>query len=96
MKIPDRKAETMVNAIVKMLSSFPPQLVKTITCDRGTEFANGKPLRSSCIVMSTSLILIVLGKKAQMKIPMDFCESFIQKGETFLALVLKHFCGVCR
>ena len=39
-KIPDRKAETMENAIVSMLSAFPSQLVKTITCDRGTEFAN--------------------------------------------------------
>ena len=40
MKIPDRKADTMANAIVKMLSVFPLELVKTITCDRGTEFAN--------------------------------------------------------
>lgn len=40
MKIPDKKAETMAAAIVKMLSAFPPELVKTITCDRGTEFAN--------------------------------------------------------
>lgn len=39
-KIPDRKAETMENAIVSVLSAFPPQLVKTITCDRGAEFAN--------------------------------------------------------
>ena len=39
-KIPDRKAETMENALVSVLSAFPPQLVKTITCDRGTEFAN--------------------------------------------------------
>ena len=39
-KIPDRRAETMDNAIVSVLSAFPPQLVKTITCDRGAEFAN--------------------------------------------------------
>ena len=39
-KIPDRRSETMKNAIVSVLSTFPPQLVKTITCDRGTEFAN--------------------------------------------------------
>ena len=39
-KSPDRKAETMENAIVSALSAFPPQLVKTITCDRGAEFAN--------------------------------------------------------
>lgn len=35
-----RKAETMENAVVSALSVFPPQLVKTITCDRGAEFAN--------------------------------------------------------
>ena len=39
-KIPDRRAETMENALVSVLSVFPSQLVKTITCDRGTEFAN--------------------------------------------------------
>ena len=40
MKLPDKKAITVENAIVKLLSEFPPQLVKTITCDRGSEFAN--------------------------------------------------------
>ncbi len=39
-KIPNRKADTMANAIIKVLSEFPKGLVKTITCDRGTEFAN--------------------------------------------------------
>ena len=39
-KIPGRKAETMENAIVAALSASPAQLVKTITCARGTEFAN--------------------------------------------------------
>ena len=33
-------AETMGNAIVSVLFAFPPQSVKTITCDRGAEFAN--------------------------------------------------------
>ena len=40
MKIPDRKADTMAAALVKMLSAFPDELVKTITCDRGAEFAS--------------------------------------------------------
>ena len=40
MKIPDRKADTMAAAIISMLSEFPTELVKTITCDRGAEFAN--------------------------------------------------------
>ena len=39
-KIPDRRAETMENVIVSVLSAFPPQLVKSITSDRGAEFAN--------------------------------------------------------
>ena len=39
-KIPDRKASTMENAIVEALSRYPKELVKTITCDRGSEFAN--------------------------------------------------------
>ena len=40
MKLPDKKALTVENAIVKLLSVYPPQLVKTITCVRGSEFAN--------------------------------------------------------
>ena len=40
MKIPDRKADTMAAAIISMLSEIPGELVKTITCDRGSEFAN--------------------------------------------------------
>ena len=30
----------MEDTLVAVLSQFPPELVKTITCDRGTEFAN--------------------------------------------------------
>ncbi len=41
-KIPDRKAETMAAAIVSALREVPSELVKTITCDRGSEFANWK------------------------------------------------------
>ena len=40
MKLPDKKAATVEDAIVQILSRFPAPLVKTITCDRGTEFAN--------------------------------------------------------
>ena len=40
MKIPDRKADTMAAAIISMLSEIPSELIKTITCDRGAEFAN--------------------------------------------------------
>lgn len=43
-KMPDRKAETMAKTIISTLSEFPNELVKTITCDRGTEFANWKDI----------------------------------------------------
>ena len=39
-KMPDRKAETMEKAVVSALGQFPRELVKSITCDRGPEFAN--------------------------------------------------------
>lgn len=38
-KIPDRTGETMAKAIIKELSKLPGDAVKTITCDRGSEFA---------------------------------------------------------
>ena len=54
-KMPDRKAKTMEDTIVKTLSQFPPELVKTITCDRGTEFANWRQIeeRLGCDVYFT-------------------------------------------
>ena len=39
-KMPNRNAETMAKTIIGALSEFPSDAVKTITCDRGTEFAN--------------------------------------------------------
>jgi len=38
-KMPNRNADTMAKAIIEALSEFPSEAVKTITCDRGTEFA---------------------------------------------------------
>jgi IS30 family transposase len=39
-KMPDRKADTMTRAIRNALGDLPDGAVKTITCDRGSEFAN--------------------------------------------------------
>ena len=39
-KMPNRNADTMAKAIISALSEFPSETVKSITCDRGTEFAN--------------------------------------------------------
>lgn len=38
--MPDRKAETMEKAVIQALSQYPSAMVKSITCDRGSEFAN--------------------------------------------------------
>ncbi len=44
--IPDRKQETVTNAIIELLSTLPKELVKTITCDRGKEFAGYNRIES--------------------------------------------------
>ena len=38
-KIPDRKGETMAKAIISVLSEPSKGAVKSITCDRDSEFA---------------------------------------------------------
>jgi IS30 family transposase len=42
--IPDRKEETVTNAIIELLKDFPSDAIKTITCDRGKEFAGWKKI----------------------------------------------------
>lgn len=37
--MPDRTGKTMAKAIIKELSKLPQGAVKTITCERGSEFA---------------------------------------------------------
>ena len=46
-KMSNRKADTMAKTIIETLSQFPPELVKSITCDRGTEFANWKDIENA-------------------------------------------------
>lgn len=38
-QLPNRQAENVTNAIIELLRQFPSELIKTITCDRGKEFA---------------------------------------------------------
>ena len=45
--IPDRKDETVTNAIIELLNNYPKELVKTITCDRGKEFAGWEKIEES-------------------------------------------------
>ena len=39
-KIPDRTGKSMADAMIKALSELPKGAVKTITCDRGSEFSD--------------------------------------------------------
>ena len=45
--IPDRTEETVTNAIIELLQKFPKDAVKTITCDRGKEFAGWKKIEEA-------------------------------------------------
>ena len=46
-KIPNRTGEAMAKAIISVLSKFPEGAVKTITCDRGSEFANWRDIEKA-------------------------------------------------
>lgn len=43
-KIPNRTADVMEAAIVGTLGQFPHEMVRTLTCDRGNEFANWRSI----------------------------------------------------
>ena len=59
-KLPDKKREPWKTPLYRA-SAFPPQLVKTITCDRGTEFANWRRIeeRLHCDVYFTDPYCVV-------------------------------------
>ena len=46
-KIHDRKGSTLAKAVIAALSQLPKGAVKTITCDRGSEFANWREIESA-------------------------------------------------
>ena len=90
-KMLDRRAETMENAIVAALSAFPPQLVKTITCDRGAEFANWRRIeeRLHCEVLFCRPVLCLAERHKRESEPV--CSgSFIPRAGTFPALLPPH------
>lgn len=45
--IPNRKEETVTNAIIELLKDYPKEAIKTITCDRGKEFAGWKKIEEN-------------------------------------------------
>ena len=81
-KMPDRKADTMAKTIIKTLSEFPPELVRTITCDRGTEFANWREIEKELGCEVTLQTPIVPGRKAATRTATAFSGSSIQREET--------------
>lgn len=42
--LPNRKEETVTKAIIELLKDLPSEAVKTITCDRGKEFAGWRKI----------------------------------------------------
>jgi IS30 family transposase len=45
-QIPNKSAEIVTEAIIELLSEYPAALVKSITCDRGKEFAGYKKIET--------------------------------------------------
>ena len=45
-KIPDRTGQSMADAMIKALSELPRGAVKTITCDRGSEFSDWRRIEN--------------------------------------------------
>ena len=66
-KIPNRNGETMAKAVIKALSQFPREAVKTITCDRGSEFACWREIEKELHCNMYFADPIALGKKEQTK-----------------------------
>lgn len=46
MVLPNRKEETVTPAIIKLFSTLPKDMVKTITCDRGKEFSGYREIEA--------------------------------------------------
>lgn len=67
-KSPSRKADVVANLIIGYLKQFPRELVKTITCDNGTEFADWSEIEKNSAVQSISATPFVLVKKGRTRI----------------------------
>lgn len=55
--LPDRKEEHVTSAIIEALKGFPDELVKTITFDRGKEFAGYEKIEKelNCNMLNAKL-----------------------------------------
>ena len=82
-KIPDKKAGTMENAIVSALSRVSPHSwSRPLPVTGGRSLPTGAELRSGSIVTSILPTPIVPGRKAQTKTSMVCSGSFIPRAET--------------
>ena len=81
--MPNRRGETLKDTIITTLSTLPNNSVKTITCDRGSEFSKWRDIEIGLNVMYISLIHTVHGKREEMKTQTDYLENSIQKEETY-------------
>ncbi len=69
--MPNRKASTFNEHCIKALNEFNSTNLKTLTVDRGKEFAGYLELEKTLNVVYILLIHIVHGKEELTKIPMD-------------------------
>ena len=89
-KMSDQRVTTIENAIVSALSAFSPHLVKSITCDRDTEFANWLQIEELLYCDVYFSDPYCTWQKVQMKIRMDCFGSFIPRVEICPMLFLPH------
>ena len=80
----DRKGEHVTPAIIKALKAFPNEMVKTITFDRGKEFARYEEIEKQLNCQAYFAIPIMHGKKERMKTRMVYLENFILKEWIYL------------
>ncbi len=89
-KMPYRTGKTMADAMIKALSELPKGAVKTITCDRGSEFSEWRRIEKEldCNTYFTDPYCAL--QKGTNETSTAYFANSTQKAETFPALVLKH------
>ena len=82
-KVPNKKTETVVNALIEQAHQLPTELYKSLTWDRGLEMAirNGSPWRQT--LPSISATHGVHGSVDRMRTRMVCCDTTSQKGRIY-------------
>lgn len=87
-KIPNKTGRSMMTAIKRLVEMYPHG-VKSITCDRGSEFVNQFELDLLKTLLTAKSIMLIHARHMnadQMKIIMDYSENIFQNH-----LILKIF-----